>query len=454
MKLSIQFLLISSVLDRCNGWTTFNPSREASRPKVLSLKSTMNDFNVVLRPSENPEAFDGSKIGAARVHRYARDSDDSEAEYIMWYHGRNAGFDDDNKLPPLSTGRIGRATSRNGLHWVREKEGSASEDITGVSLGLNKESWWGFDTAHVGLGQVLLPMSTPAVVSEGGVYLMYYMGGSFEETSIGQYMEDEVKGLKDATIQGMNMKIGVALSQDGIAFGRIEGDDPSGAVMAPYDEQDPNMKYVKALRDDDGSRLEIEEELYCAWPEVAVNFVPVEERQAGVAQNDFYMFYSTMVKSTKEKAIGIAVSEDGFKWNKRGISIRPDADGFDDAGCARCSVLGKAKYTEDGNWENTDGWIMLYEGVSSNDGKHRIMAAESNDLRNWSKCGVVLDVGNEGSWDCNGVGAPHLLTLDDGTIRMYYTGSDETGATAIGVAKSSEFNSLFTREQATVSFSE
>lgn len=283
---------------------------------------------------------------------------------------------------------------------------------------------------------------------------MYYMGGSFEETSIGQYMEDEVKGLKDATIQGMNMKIGVALSQDGIAFGRIEGDDPSGAVMAPYDEQDPNMKYVKALRDDDGSRLEIEEELYCAWPEVAVNFVPVEERQAGVAQNDFYMFYSTMVKSTKEKAIGIAVSEDGFKWNKRGISIRPDADGFDDAGCARCSVLGKAKYTEDGNWESTDGWIMLYEGVSSNDGKHRIMAAESNDLRNWSKCGVVLDVGNEGSWDCNGVGAPHLLTLDDGTIRMYYTGSDETGATAIGVAKSSEFNSLFTREQATVSFSE
>ena len=140
-----------------------------------------------------------------------------------WYHGRGESFDGDNKLPPLSTGRIGRATSRNGLHWVREELGSLSEDIEGVSLGLNKESWWGFDTAHVGLGQVLLPMSTPAVMTEGGVYLMYYMGGSFEETKLTQYLEQELDGFEDATIQGMNMKIGVALSQDGKTFGRVEG---------------------------------------------------------------------------------------------------------------------------------------------------------------------------------------------------------------------------------------
>lgn len=126
-------------------------------------------------------------------------------------------------MPPLSTGRIGRATSRNGLHWVREELGSLSEDMEGVSLGLNKESWWGFDTAHVGLGQVLLPMSTPAVMTEGGVYLMYYMGGSFEETKLTQYLEQELDGFEDATIQGMNMKIGVALSQDGKTFGRVEG---------------------------------------------------------------------------------------------------------------------------------------------------------------------------------------------------------------------------------------
>ena len=285
---------------------------------------------------------------------------------------------------------------------------------------------------------------------------MYYMGGSLEETSLMQYLDKEVKGAEEATIQGMNMKIGVALSQDGVAFGRVEGDDPSGAIMAPYDESDPNMKYMKAMRDEDGSRLELEEELYCAWPEVTFNSIPADERDEGKASQNFYMFYSTMVKATKEKAIGVAVSEDRFRWLKRGIALRPDADTLDDAGCARCTVVRKAKFVEETEvWESTDGWYMLYEGVSSEDGKHRVMAAESDDLRSWSKLGVALNVGEEGSWDLEGVGAPHLLRLDDGTTRMYYTGQGADGSTAIGVAKCDGDVSLeWTREQATVSFSE
>jgi len=91
-------------------------------------------------------------------------------------------------------------------------EGSESEDVSDVSLGLNQESWWGFDTAHVGLGQVMLPMSTPAIQSEGGVYIMYYMGGDGKETPVKAFMEGVDT---DATIKGMQMKIGVAVSQDG-----------------------------------------------------------------------------------------------------------------------------------------------------------------------------------------------------------------------------------------------
>jgi hypothetical protein len=55
------------------------------------------------------------------------------------------------------------------------------------TLGLNNESCWGFDTAHIGLGSVLMPMTTPAIMTEGGVYLMYYMGGNFDETLIADY---------------------------------------------------------------------------------------------------------------------------------------------------------------------------------------------------------------------------------------------------------------------------
>ena len=49
---------------------------------------------------------------------------------------------------------------------------------------------------------------------------------------------------------------------------------------------------------------------------------------------------------------------------------------------------------------------MLYKDVSSKDGKHRVITAESSGLRNWNKLGLVLDVGDEGQcWAFNGVGA-------------------------------------------------
>jgi hypothetical protein len=115
--------------------------------KLLTTLRAVNN-NIVLQPSETETKFDNWKIGNARVHRYARDSD-SETEYVMWFHGRSKEMDTPN-LPPLSTGRIGRATSKNGLVWVKDDSGSESEDIPDICLGLNKESWWGFDTSHVG----------------------------------------------------------------------------------------------------------------------------------------------------------------------------------------------------------------------------------------------------------------------------------------------------------------
>ena len=84
------------------------------------------------------------------------------------------------------------------------------------------------------------------------------------------------------------------------------------------------------------------------------------------------------------------------------------------------------------------------------------MAAESADGRNWDKLGVVLDVGNkeEGGWDFNGVGSPHMLRLDDGSVRMYYTGQGKDGHTSIGIAKADGAQGAkakFAREQASFS---
>ena len=405
MRQSYNFPVLLFFASCCSSALAFQNADGWKRQKFQSKSELfVTNNNVVLRPSEDKSTFDSLKLGGCTVHRYKRENDpESETEYVMWYHGRSEEQDKNKDLPPLSTGRIGRATSKNGLSWEKDTIGSVSEDIDGVSVGLNHESWWGFDTAHVGLGSVLLPMSTPAIITDGGVYLMYYMGGSFEETPIGDYTDKEMPA--DATIKGMKMRIGVCVSQDGNTWGRVEGDDPTGACMVPFDLNDPNVKDMANMRDDDGSEIDLQEELYCAWPEVVVKIDDKDAQNSG-----FFMYYSTMTKKNKEKSIACAVSKDGFRWEKRGLCLQPDEGSLDAGGCARCSVNRKAKYNEETEtWDFVNGYTMLYEGVSMEDNKHRIMMAESEDGRNWVKTGVALDVGSGASWDCEGVGSPHVL---------------------------------------------
>ena len=284
---------------------------------------------------------------------------------------------------------------------------------------------------------------------------MYYFGGSDEETPLSDYIAgtDADSNIK---VKGMKMRIGVALSQDGKTWGRVEGDDPTGACVSPYDKQDPNQRSVSMLRDDDDSLLMIDEELYCAWPEVTVRIRSPEEEQPtkGKTTPGFFMYYSTMRKVDKKKCIALAVSRDGFTWVKRGICLEPDASGLDSAGCARCHVMQMAAF-QGGDWKVEDGWLMLYEGVSDVDGRHRIMLAESQDGRQWVKKGVAFDTGaTEEAWDYGGVGSPHVIRLDDGSMRMYYTGQGVDGSTAIGVARVQAGQDLTTwsREQAEFSF--
>ena len=167
-------------------------------------------------------------------------------------------------------------------------------------------------------------------------------------------------------------------------------------VYPLYDKNDPNS--LQNVPEGD-----MAEELYCAWPEVAVDL------KAG-ASGEFLMYYSTMLKESKDKAIGLATSPDGFRWTKQGICLRPDSEGLDSAGIARCAVVKDAVFDDDlEQWEELNAWKMYYEGVSPLDNKHRIMVAESQDGRAWKKIGVALDVGAEGAWDCGGAGAPHIV---------------------------------------------
>jgi hypothetical protein len=254
-------------------------------------------------------------------------------------------------------------------------------------------------------------------MTEGGIYIMYYMGGSYEETPLGDYMDLKdlpATAARQAKITGMKMKIGVAVSQDGISWGRVEGDDPTGACMVPYDKSDKDAATMfssdEAINQDDI----MPEELYCAWPEVVVDM------DARKQSESFVMFYSTMTKLDKKKCIAYAISEDGFRFYKRGLCLEPDdntstdSTSLDDAGgCARCTVVRDATYDADSaTWkQDATGWTMYYEGVSLVDKKHRILKATSQDLQTWTKTGnVALDVGQgDDAWDAYGVGSPNIV---------------------------------------------
>ena len=67
----------------------------------------------------------------------------------MWFHARDEAIKADGCL---SSGRIYRANSQDGLSWTLE-EGLGQR---GSSLDVNEDEWWGFDTAHLGLGDVRL----------------------------------------------------------------------------------------------------------------------------------------------------------------------------------------------------------------------------------------------------------------------------------------------------------
>lgn len=358
MRFGTAALALVLLTATASAWSPAKYGRAGSidRNSMHTLRlSTSNDnlasigSNVVLAPSTDAGAFDSLKIGCPRVHRYVREGSEG-SEYIMWYHGRNEELNSSGDAPPLSTGRIGKATSLNGLQWSKMTEGSASEDAPDVTLGLNKESWWGFDTGHVGLGQVLLPMSLPSVISEGGVYIMYFMGGSLEELPVSEFMSEVPENMADEKVKGMRMKVGVAMSQDGTTFGRIEGEDPTGACMVPYD------KSMGPVTDAGGKRIEVDEELYCAWPDV----VPMTDPSFG--PDEFLMYYSTMLKETKEKAICFGASKEGFRFGKRGICLRPDAGTMDAKGLSRCTVQENQVFNKNKRWAKSKGLTMYYEG--------------------------------------------------------------------------------------------
>eukprot|EP00617_Octactis_speculum_P026771 CAMPEP_0185771412 /NCGR_PEP_ID=MMETSP1174-20130828/64288_1 /TAXON_ID=35687 /ORGANISM="Dictyocha speculum, Strain CCMP1381" /LENGTH=460 /DNA_ID=CAMNT_0028457281 /DNA_START=23 /DNA_END=1405 /DNA_ORIENTATION=- len=353
-------------------------------------------------------------LGMPRVHRY--NISPEVEEWAMWFQARDDEIED--QVVKLSTGRIYHATSANGLLWkISEGMGTKSS-----SFDCNTEEWWGFDTAHVGVGDVRLAQSDK-VQTAAGIHMLYYFGGSYEERPAGDFYatlegsssskEEDDADAEAPTLTGMEVRIGVAISQDGINWSRVEGEHASGAVL------------------DVGKEGEFDH-LMVGWPQV------VDYR----GDSSFRMYYQTMMPDPElggtRYAIGIAESADGFKWTKLGQLKLTNPEGgaseenaFDARGISRRHVV----KLENGD----DTYYMFYEGISAA-GRHAIGLATSTNGIQWERANggqPVLEPSASGSgqWDAKAVGSPHIVAMPNGGLRMYYAGVTEgTGECSIGCA--------------------
>lgn len=306
--------------------------------------------------------------------------DPSSSTWRMYYYGRNGDAWSSGVTPALlSTGRIGLALSKDGVHWNRHR-GPLPQ---GAILDPDEEEPTCFDSVHVGCSDVMF---------HDGQWWMFYFGGSAEKMELRP-------GAR--AVQGFRMLPGLVKSEDGVVFDR-----------GPF-------RGINPLLDVGG--LGEWDEVFVAWPRV---LPPSETNSAWV------LTYSSIEKQTPPfSSIGLATSRDGHRWTKAGKVLARGAPGsWDEGGVGRRHVV---------VIENE--FVMFYEGVDGK-GVHGIGVATSSDGARWEKDagGAVFTARvGEAAWDNGTVAAPHVVHMDDGSFRLYYVGSnDSKSASAIGMAVS------------------
>ncbi|KAK4263490.1 hypothetical protein QN277_028889 [Acacia crassicarpa] len=341
-------------------------------------------------------SWDSSEVGSPVVKRFVGDN---EERWYMWYHGRS-------KTPDS----IGLAVSGDGVHWNRgTQNANSSKDVGCVMNPTNK--WWAFDTKSIRPSQMVVISNQ----LHSAVYWLYYTGYSSEELylpgAINLLVENPERVLypKDQRNDQIFRSFpGLACSQDGRHWARMEGDHHSGAVLDVGTGNDWDSLFIAA-------------------PNVVVH-----------SSDDLRMYYHSFDAINRRFAIGIARSRDGMRWIKLGkiVENRKQIGLFDELGIRNANVV---RNHQGGNY------LMAYECVAG-DGRTSIGLAESPDgLKNWTKIQeepILMPLEDDG-WDSRGVGSPCLVQMNNKSdeLRLYFVGIGNDGKTGIGMAVS-EGNNL------------
>ncbi|KAL3511102.1 hypothetical protein ACH5RR_030503 [Cinchona calisaya] len=363
--------------------SSLQPSSNSRIQEQTTAASPTTNQGISLNPSfsrglvfdlglKKDSSWDSAEIGSPVVKRFLGDE---EERWYMWYRGRRSNGNDS----------IGLALSNNGIHWERGEGAVKSSSDVGMVMNCS-DDWWAFDTRGIRPSEVVIMSSTKVRVNNS-LYWLYYTG------------------FNDEKIESLEFKLkkalpGLAMSQDGRHWARIEGEHHSGALF------------------DVGSKGE--------WDSLFISSPQVVYHGAG----DMRMYYHSFDAEKGHFAVGIARSRDGMKWVKLGKILGGDGNGmFDEVGVMNANVV---KNRKDGKY------LMAYEGVGA-DGRRSIgLAISSDGLKEWRRFqnGPVLEQSEEDGWDCEGVGSPCLVQMDGNADewRLYYRGIGKGGKTGIGLA--------------------
>lgn len=353
--------------------------------------------------SAEPGAWDAAGVGHPIVRYYLGDN---EQRWYMWYSGRSEACPSVDDVFP-SSGSVGVAISSDGVHWLRSsgivdgvRGPDASKDV-GKCMSPNKDWWW-HDTMHLHATDVQI-LSNSSVASNVGVYWMFYSGGSFEETKL--YPNSEAR-------EGLKLRPGLAMSQDGRNWARIEAEHHTGALF-------------------DVGEIGEWDELFVAAPQVVT-----------AGPRDLRMYYHSYDAEKKKYRVGLATSLDGFKWDKCGPIFDGGGPGdFDELGVTNRCVVRDI---------DSKNYFMFYEGVAA-DGSRSIGLAVSEDGKTrWERHPLPVLVPasqDDNAWDGGSVGTPWAVSMAAGKWRLYYSGrnghTESKAWNGIGLALSVDDASQF-----------
>ena len=121
---------------------------------------------------------------------------------------------------------------------------------------------------------------------------------------------------------------------------------------------------------------------------------------------------------------GLATSADGIQWTKRGLALSPDLGSWEGGYIA---ANGSAL---------VEGAEFRYWYQAGN--PPRIGLARSSDGLHWSKLArPVVALGPRGSWDERGVADPYVIRAG-GRLYLFYLGQDRARRQRLGVARSTD----------------